>query len=114
KGMLERIHVLDRPAFLTAFADANHDGKARRVEIRMRRDDPGAPATAPSFIWVEIALSPVIDPEAARERHEVVALLRDVTERRDQENEMRRARKLAEEASIAKSHFLATIGHELR
>jgi cell cycle sensor histidine kinase DivJ len=43
-----------------------------------------------------------------------VALLRDVTDRKDQENEMRRARKLAEEASMAKSRFLATIGHELR
>jgi two-component system, cell cycle sensor histidine kinase DivJ len=34
--------------------------------------------------------------------------------RKDHENEMRRARKLAEDASIAKSRFLATIGHELR
>jgi len=113
-GMVERIHVLDRPIFLTAFADANRDGKSRRVEIRMRRDDPAAPAVAPQFVWVEVALSPVVDPDAPRERHEVVALLRDVTTRRDQDNEMRQARKLAEEASSAKSRFLATIGHELR
>lgn len=113
-GAIERIHVLDRPSYLTAFADANRDGKPRRVEIRMRRDDPGAPATAPQFVWVEVALSPVLDPEAPHERHEVVALFRDVTERRDHENEMRQARRLAEEASSAKSRFLATIGHELR
>ena len=113
-GTLDRIHVLDRPAFLTAFADANRDGKSRRVEIRMRRDDPAAPATAPQFVWVEVALSPVIDPDVRGQRHEVVALLRDITDRRDHENEMRQARKLAEEASSAKSHFLATIGHELR
>ena len=114
KGTIERIHVLDRPIFLTAFAEANRDGKSRRVEIRMRRDDPAAPATAPQFVWVEVALSPVVDPDARGERHEVVALLRDVTARRDQDNEMRQARKLAEEASSAKSRFLATIGHELR
>ncbi len=113
-GLLERIHVLDRPVFLTAFANANRDGKSRRVELRMRRDDPAGPATAPQFVWVEAALSPVVDPDAPHDRHEVVALLRDVTERRDHESELQKARKLAEEASTAKSHFLATIGHELR
>jgi cell cycle sensor histidine kinase DivJ len=113
-GILERIHVLDRPIYLTAFADANRDGKSLRVEIRMRRDDPDAPALAPQFVWVEVALSPVIDPDAPHDRHEVVALFRDITQRRDHENEMRQARKLAEDASSAKSRFLATIGHELR
>ena len=113
-GLLERIHVLDRPAFMTAFADANRAAKARAVEVRMRRDDAVAAARAPQFIWVEIALSPVIDREPPAARHEVVALLRDVTDRRDQENEMRAARRAAEEASEAKSRFLATIGHELR
>jgi cell cycle sensor histidine kinase DivJ len=113
-GLLDRIHVLDRPSYLTAFASANRDGKARTVEVRMRRDDPSAPATAAQFAWIEVALSPVIDDEAAEDRYEVVALLRDVTARRDQDDEMRRARKLAEEASRAKSRFLATIGHELR
>jgi two-component system, cell cycle sensor histidine kinase DivJ len=111
-GLLDRIHVLDRPSYLTAFADANRGGLARRTEVRMRRDDPDS--AAPHFVWVEVGLSPVIDPDAAGERHEVVALLRDITERRDHEDEMRKARKLAEEASNAKSRFLATIGHELR
>jgi two-component system, cell cycle sensor histidine kinase DivJ len=113
-GLVDRMHVLDRPAYLTAFAQANVDGRARTVEVRMRHDEPDAPATAARFIWIEIALSPVVDDEAPRERHEVVALLRDVTDRKDHENEMRRARKLAEDASMAKSRFLATIGHELR
>jgi cell cycle sensor histidine kinase DivJ len=112
-GLLERIHVLDRPGYLTAFSEANRDGRARRVEVRMRRDDAEMPAP-PRFVWVEIGLSPVTDPDAPGERHEVVALLRDITERKDHENEMREARKLAEDASNAKSRFLATIGHELR
>jgi cell cycle sensor histidine kinase DivJ len=111
-GLLDRIHVLDRPGYLTAFAAANRDGLARRVEVRMRRDDPTS--RAPSFVWVEAGLSPVVDPDTPSERHEVVALLRDISERKDHEEEMRKARKLAEEASKAKSRFLATIGHELR
>jgi cell cycle sensor histidine kinase DivJ len=112
-GLVDRIHVMDRPAYLTAFAEANGDGETRRVEIRMRRDDADM-GVAPKFIWVEASLSPVVDTEAAEPRHEVVALLRDVTARHDHELELQRARKAAEEASVAKSRFLATIGHELR
>ncbi len=111
-GMIDRIHVLDRPAYMTAFSEANHDGKARNVEVRMRRDDPSA--KVPQFVWVEVGLTPIIDDEAGEARHEVVALLRDVTERHAHEIEMRDARRAAEDASNAKSRFLATIGHELR
>ncbi|MEO5806015.1 PAS domain-containing sensor histidine kinase [Devosia sp.] len=113
-GMGERIHVMDRPAYLTAFADANQGGKPRTIEVRMRQDDPGASVRVPRFIWVEVSLSPVVEGAIAGLRFEVVALFRDVTERRDQAAAMAEARKIAEEASIAKSRFLATIGHELR
>ncbi len=109
--LIERVHVLDRPAYMTAIADAQR-GKARTVEIRMRRED--AASVIPSFIWVEVALSPVIDPEAHSERHEIVALFRDVTDRKDRDAELRDAHEAAEAASEAKSRFLATIGHELR
>ena len=113
-GLIDRIHVLDRPAYMTAFSEANHDGKSRTVEVRMRRDDPAEPAKIPQFVWVEVALTPVIDPLLKEVRHEVVALLRDVTDRHAHEIEMRDARRAAEDASSAKSRFLATIGHELR
>jgi len=113
-GLIDRIHVLDRPAYMTSFAESNRDGKTRRVEVRMRRDHPDEPARVPEFFWVEIALTPIIDAEADAERHEVVAVLRDVTERHAHEVEMREARRAAEDSSNAKSRFLATIGHELR
>jgi cell cycle sensor histidine kinase DivJ len=113
-GLGERLHVLDRPLYLTAFADANQGGKSRIIEVRMRQDDPRAMTSVPRFIWVEISLSPVIDAETAGLRHEVVALLRDITDRKDNEVAMAEARRVAEEASSAKSRFLATIGHELR
>ena len=113
-GLIDRIHVLDRPAYMTAFSEANHDGKSRTVEVRMRRDDPTEPARVPQFAWVEVALTPIVDTSINEPRNEVVALLRDVSERHRQDAEMREARRLAEDASNAKSRFLATIGHELR
>jgi cell cycle sensor histidine kinase DivJ len=113
-GITDRMHVLDRPAYLTAFADANRGGRSRTIEVRMRRDDEAGTAVAPHFIWVEVALSPVVEESAPEGPHEVVALFRDVTDRKDNETEMRDARRAAEDASNAKSRFLAIIGHELR
>lgn len=113
-GLGERLHVLDRPLYLTAFADANQGGQSRTIEVRMRRDDPHSSAATPTFIWVEVCLSPVLEGATDGLRFEVVALLRDVTERKDDEAMMAEARRVAEEASSAKSRFLATIGHELR
>jgi cell cycle sensor histidine kinase DivJ len=109
----ERLHVLDRPAYLTAFADANEGGRSRSIEVRMRQDDARAASAVPRFIWVEISFSPVLDAQSGQP-HEVVALFRDVTARKDNELAMAAARRAAEEASSAKSRFLATIGHELR
>ena len=113
-GLGERLHVMDRPSYLTAFADANQGGEARQIEVRMRQDDPHATSSVPHFLWVEISLSPVLDAHTAGMRHEVVALFRDITERKDNEAAMLQARRAAEEASSAKSRFLATMGHELR
>ena len=113
-SLSERIHVLDRPAYLNAFADANQGGRSRTLEVRMRQDDPRGSRNVPLFIWVEISLSAVVDSDVTEQRHEVVALFHDVTDRKDNEMAMTEARRIAEEASAAKSRFLATIGHELR
>ncbi|PXA90414.1 hypothetical protein DMC47_27555 [Nostoc sp. 3335mG] len=109
----ERLHVLDRPIYLTAFADANQGGRNRTIEVRMRRDDPRAVGSVPAFIWVEVRFAPITD-QMVSGRYEVTALLRDVTERKDAEAAMAEARRDAEATSEAKSRFLATIGHELR
>jgi cell cycle sensor histidine kinase DivJ len=113
-GLGERVHVADRPAYLNAFAGANLAGRTRIIELRMRQDDPAGATKLPRFIWVEISFSPVLESMAEGSRFEVVALYRDVTSRKDGEVAMAEARRAAEEASDAKSRFLATIGHELR
>lgn len=113
-GLAERIHILDRPEFLNAFADANRDGRARTIEVRARKDDPERPGSAPRYMWVEVAFSPVPASDGPQGRHEVITLIRDVTDRRDAEASMRAAHLEAQKASAAKSQFLANVGHELR
>ncbi|MBU1176329.1 MAG: PAS domain-containing sensor histidine kinase [Alphaproteobacteria bacterium] len=112
-GLGERVHVQDRPAFLTALSDAARAGRPGTIETRMRKDDAGSTAL-PSFVWLECGFSPVKASGKGDEPREVMLLLRDISERVAQREEMNRARLAAQEASEAKSRFLATIGHELR
>ncbi|MCW5701220.1 MAG: PAS domain S-box protein [Bradyrhizobium sp.] len=109
-GLFDRVHVADRPAYLTALADSAHGGERRSVEFRLRRDDREG---AGDFIWVEMRCRP-LEQGAATADGEVVAVMRDVTERKMQEQALQEARAAAERADASKSRFLATMSHELR
>jgi cell cycle sensor histidine kinase DivJ len=112
-SLIERVHVLDRPLFMTSFAAAQKDGERKTIQVRMRRDRKDA-GKVPEFIWVEIYFSPNRQPANQQERFAVTATLRDVTQRRQDEQKLREVQAAAEEASKAKNQFLAVIGHELR
>src|SRR5216683_2708463 len=118
-GLFDRVHVADRPAYLTALSDAARGGEAGSVEFRVRREVSfGAeygPAGQVDFIWVEMRCRPLESAVQAQEsRAEVVAVMRDVTERKVQEQALELARSAAEQADAAKTRFLATMSHELR
>ena len=114
RRFLERVHVGDRPAFLKNFSDAVHEGDAKTLELRVRKDDVAKPGRVPEYIWIEAVLSPVSDVKIPSAEREIVVLLRDISRRKRHDLEMVAAREVAEEASKTKSRFLATIGHELR
>ncbi len=115
--LFDRVHVGDRPAYLTALADAAALGEVRSVEFRVRRDAvTESNGVAPQFIWVEMRCRPldsVIGDTSAASR-EVVAVMRDVTSRKHQEQAIEEARADTEKAHAAKSRFLANMSHELR
>jgi two-component system, cell cycle sensor histidine kinase DivJ len=113
-GLFERVHVADRPAYLTALGDAAAFGEPRSAEFRVRRDSADASGRPiAEFVWIEMRCRP-LEPIGGGERREVAAVLRDVTERKMQEQSLAQAHAETERANAAKSRFLATMSHELR
>jgi cell cycle sensor histidine kinase DivJ len=118
-GLFDRVHVADRPAYLTALSEAARGGEAGSVAFRLRRESslggeygPGGPV---DFIWVEMRCRPLGRAESSAESQaEVVAVIRDITDRKIQEQALELARSAAEQADAAKTRFLATMSHELR
>ena len=113
-GLFDHVHVADRPAYLTALSDAARGGDERSVEFRLRREtargERGRPVSV-EFIWVEMRCRTL---DAGDSEGEVVAVMRDVTGRKTQEEALEIARAETARADAAKSRFLATMSHELR
>jgi cell cycle sensor histidine kinase DivJ len=117
-GLFDRVHVVDRPAYLTALSDAARGGEARSVEFRLKRDAPRGSerGSLVDFIWIEMRCRPLeqASDTTATLDAEVVAVMRDVTDRKIQEQALDLARTAAEQADASKTRFLATMSHELR
>jgi two-component system, cell cycle sensor histidine kinase DivJ len=112
-GLFDRIHVLDRPAYLTALADAAL-GADRTVEFRVRRDHVDG---SPQYIWIEMRCRPLnrlTGVSSGKGVREAVAVMRDITDRKLQEQALEQTRTEIERAQTANSRFLTMIGHELR
>jgi len=114
-GLFDRVHVSDRPAYLSALADAGLGVADISVEFRARRRMPGAERD--DFIWIEMRCRSLGGSGAellADMPHDVVAVMRDVSERKAQERAIAEAHSEVEQANAAKGRFLATMSHELR
>jgi cell cycle sensor histidine kinase DivJ len=110
-GLFKRVHVADRPAYLSALSRCLTDNETVAVEFRVSRT--GARESS-RYAWVEMRCRPMPSIDAGAERTGIVAVTRDITEYKTQEAQLREARDEAESASRAKTQFLASMSHELR
>jgi cell cycle sensor histidine kinase DivJ len=98
------VHPDDLQAIQSAFMEASYFARAASAELRLKRADG-------SHVWAEIRCRPV--PKTNGEA-DIVAVTRDITERKAYERELIEARDLSEQANRSKSRFLANMSHELR
>lgn len=80
-------------------------GKSWRREIRNQAKDG-------SYYWVDTVINPIRDMEGKIVRYFSIRYL--ITEKKEQEAELKRAREAALNSSRAKSDFLSSMSHELR
>ncbi|MBA5779049.1 PAS domain S-box protein [Stappia sp. F7233] len=111
RGLFQRVHVADRPAFLKAISDACGFAAPSTIEFRVQRG--GGNSERPEYSWLEMNAR-CVEEKVPGIGGAVVAVLRDISERKIQDAALAEARELAEAASAAKTRFLANVSHELR
>lgn len=120
RGLFERIHVADRPAYLKSIADAAMSSDTVIVTLRLRTPSVAGKTAQRSesmFRWVEMRTRGFgfdAPSGATHARTRAVSVLRDITMAKQREEEFETARLAMEETNLWKDQFLANVSHELR
>ena len=99
------VHPDDMGVVQAALMESSYFGRSGTAEVRLRHKEGHT-------VWAEIRCRPA--RMTIGEPAEIVAVTRDISERKNHERALEAARDAALEASRAKSRFLANMSHELR
>lgn len=106
RGWLDAVHPEDRPRAEAAWSAAIDSCAPFESEFRLWHD------ASADWRVVSVRAVPVLSADGSI--REWVGMSSDITERKEAETALRRAKQAAENAAEAKSQFLATMSHELR
>ena len=101
---------LTHPEDLAASLD--HVARLRRGEVPSYSLEKRYVRKDGSSVWVDLSVS--LQRDAAGTPAYTIAIVQDISERKQLERELRQAKEAAEAASRAKSEFLAHVSHEVR
>ena len=99
-------HPDDLSQVQAAFMESAYFGREGAAQARLLRGDKG-------YVWAEIRCRPM-QASSKGKPAEIVAVTRDISDRKAQEQALIEARDQAMSAGRAKSAFLANMSHELR
>jgi PAS domain S-box-containing protein len=100
---LEFFHDDDRESFSREWSESLQEIASYSKECRIILDQS-------ETRWINVKSSPVFSDKGVR----YVGIIEDITERKKTEEELRKAKELAESVNEAKSIFLANMSHEIR
>ncbi|MHB1311033.1 MAG: PAS domain-containing protein [Gemmatimonadaceae bacterium] len=105
-GLLGLVHPEDASRFDAEIQRGLRDAGSYEVEVRMQSKDG-------TYRWI-LSRAKVVECDESGKPARVVGAHTDLTNRRRAEDELRAAKVAADEASRAKSAFLAVMSHEIR
>ena len=120
RGLFNRIHVADRPAYLHTIDTAARRDGTMTATVRLRTGEAARSAAGydePIFAWAEIRVhrfSPDWNGGQDSDGAAAMSVVRNVTDAKTAEQRLEAARAEAELANSWKDRLLANVSHELR